>query len=548
MVFTHHRFLKIITDSTYYTDCLEHTMSAQASTKPNTAAPAIVMRGIQKHFGPVWANRDIDLTVDKASIHGIIGENGAGKSTLMSVLYGFYQADEGTIAIDGKEAKIANSTQAIALGIGMVHQHFMLVEPLSALENILLGAEDSWSLDASKNKAREKLQVISERFGLSVPLDEPVGELPVGVQQRVEILKALYRQANILILDEPTGVLTPQEADQLFDVLRDLKSQGVTILIITHKLREIMEITDNVSVMRQGTMVAHRKTTETSAEELAELMVGRPVAKEVEKQAANIGQTRLSARGLSYKDAKGITRLDNVSLELKAGEIVGIAGVSGNGQTELLKILTGELRAQNAQITLYNDAPTEFNQKTYPDPAQLRQQGVGYVPEDRLGQGLLKNFSMQESAILGYHREPRLGSRFSFIPKKVKENTLALIRAFDVRPNLPEIRSANMSGGNQQKLIIAREMERHPKVLIIGQPTRGVDVGAIELIYKEIMKARDAGTAILVVSVELDEILTLSDRILVMNQGKITGELTAEQADPRTIGMLMASTTAMNAA
>ena len=522
-------------------------MSAQASTQPSTAA-AIVMRGIQKHFGPVWANRDIDLTVDKASIHGIIGENGAGKSTLMSVLYGFYQADEGTIAIDGKEVKIANSTQAIALGIGMVHQHFMLVEPLSALENILLGAEDSWSLDASKNKAREKLQVISERFGLSVPLDEPVGELPVGVQQRVEILKALYRQANILILDEPTGVLTPQEADQLFDVLRDLKSQGVTILIITHKLREIMDITDNVSVMRQGTMVAHRKTAETSAEELAELMVGRPVAKEVEKQAANIGQTRLSARGLSYKDAKGITRLDKVSLELKAGEIVGIAGVSGNGQTELLKILTGELRAQNAQITLYNDAPTEFNQKTYPDPAQLRQQGIGYVPEDRLGQGLLKNFSMQESAILGYHREPRLGSRFSFIPKKVKENTLALIRAFDVRPNLPEIRSANMSGGNQQKLIIAREMERHPKVLIIGQPTRGVDVGAIELIYKEIMKARDAGTAILVVSVELDEILTLSDRILVMNQGKITGELTAEQADPRTIGMLMASTTAMNAA
>ena len=522
-------------------------MSAQASTQPSTAA-AIVMRGIQKHFGPVWANRDIDLTVDKASIHGIIGENGAGKSTLMSVLYGFYQADEGTIAIDGKEVKIANSTQAIAQGIGMVHQHFMLVEPLTALENILLGAEDSWSLDASKSKAREKLQAISERFGLSVPLDEPVGELPVGVQQRVEILKALYRQANILILDEPTGVLTPQEADQLFDVLRDLKSQGVTILIITHKLREIMEITDNVSVMRQGTMVAHRKTAETSAEELAELMVGRPVAKEVEKQAANIGQTRLSARGLSYKDAKGITRLDNVSLELKAGEIVGIAGVSGNGQTELLKILTGELRAQNAQITLYNDAPTEFNQKTYPDPAQLRQQGIGYVPEDRLGQGLLKNFSMQESAILGYHREPRLGSRFSFIPKKVKENTLALIRAFDVRPNLPEIRSANMSGGNQQKLIIAREMERHPKVLIIGQPTRGVDVGAIELIYKEIMKARDAGTAILVVSVELDEILTLSDRILVMNQGKITGELTAEQADPRTIGMLMASTTAMNAA
>ena len=527
-------------------------MSAQASpnTAPSTSAPpAIVMRGIQKHFGPVWANRDIDLTVDKASIHGIIGENGAGKSTLMSVLYGFYQADDGTIAIDGKEVKIANSTQAIALGVGMVHQHFMLVEPLSALENILLGAEDSWSLDVSKSKAREKLQAISERFGLSVPLDEPVGELPVGVQQRVEILKALYRQANILILDEPTGVLTPQEADQLFDVLRDLKSQGVTILIITHKLREIMHITDNVSIMRQGAMVAHRKTSETSAEELAELMVGRPVAKEVARQPANVGPTRLSARDLSYKDSKGITRLDNVSLELKAGEIVGIAGVSGNGQTELLKILSGEIRANGGgSITLCGDtegSTVEYSHKNYPDPAQLRLKGVGHVPEDRLGQGLLKNFTMQESAILGYDREPRLGTRFSLIPKKVKALTLELIRAFDVRPSLPEIRSANMSGGNQQKLIIAREMEHHPKILLIGQPTRGVDVGAIELIYKEIMKARDAGTAILVVSVELDEILTLSDRILVMNQGRITGELTAKEADPRTIGMLMASNTAM---
>ena len=527
-------------------------MSAQASpnTAPSTSAPpAIVMRGIQKHFGPVWANRDIDLTVDKASIHGIIGENGAGKSTLMSVLYGFYQADGGTIAIDGKEVKIANSTQAIALGVGMVHQHFMLVEPLSALENILLGAEDSWSLDASKQTARQKLKVISERFGLSVPLDEPVGELPVGVQQRVEILKALYRQANILILDEPTGVLTPQEADQLFDVLRDLKSQGVTILIITHKLREIMHITDNVSIMRQGAMVAHRKTSETSAEELAELMVGRPVAKEVARQPANVGPTRLSARDLSYKDSKGITRLDQVSLELKAGEVVGIAGVSGNGQTELLKILSGEIRANGGgSITLCGDtegSTVEYSHKNYPDPAQLRLKGVGHVPEDRLGQGLLKNFTMQESAILGYDREPRLGTRFSLIPKKVKALTLELIRAFDVRPSLPEIRSANMSGGNQQKLIIAREMEHHPKILLIGQPTRGVDVGAIELIYKEIMKARDAGTAILVVSVELDEILTLSDRILVMNQGRITGELTAKEADPRTIGMLMASNTAM---
>ena len=523
-------------------------MPTQASPH-TTAPPAIVMRGIQKHFGPVKANRDVDLTVEKATIHGIIGENGAGKSTLMSVLYGFYEADDGTISIDGQQVRIPNSTQAIALGIGMVHQHFMLVETVSALENILLGAEDSWSLDKSKQTARAKLEAISQRFGISVPLDEPVGELPVGVQQRVEILKALYRQANILILDEPTGVLTPQEADQLFDVLRDLKSQGVTILIITHKLREIMDITDNVSVMRQGAMVAHRKTSETSAEELAELMVGRPIAKELERQPAQIGQKRLSVQNLSFKDSKGVNRLNQVSLELRAGEIVGIAGVSGNGQTELLKILAGELRAGDGQITLYtDDTAAEFNHKNYPDPAQLRSRGIGHIPEDRLGQGLLKNFTMQESSILGYDREKALGTRWSLVPKKVRESTLALIRAFDVRPNLPEIRSANMSGGNQQKLIIAREMERHPKILIIGQPTRGVDVGAIELIYKEIMKARDAGTAILLVSVELDEILTLSDRILVMNQGRITGELTADEADPRTIGMLMASNTAIASA
>lgn len=508
----------------------------------NTTPYAVELRQINKRFGAVWANQNIDLAIPKATIHGIIGENGAGKSTLMSVLYGFYQADSGDILINGQPVTMHNSTDAIEHGVGMVHQHFMLVEPLTALENILLGAEDSWSLDGSKAKARERLEAISEQFGLKVPLDEPVGDLAVGVQQRVEILKALYRKAQILILDEPTGVLTPQEADQLFDVLRDLRAQGVTVLIITHKLREIMDVTDNVSVMRGGQMIAHCVTAETNKEELAELMVGRPVAKTLAKGNPDQSQVYLSVRNLNYVDAKGIARLQNISLDIHAGEIVGIAGVSGNGQTELLKILAGEMRGTSGVIDFVADGKPEYSCETWPDPKQLREVGVAHIPEDRIGQGLLKNFSMQESAILGYHHDRPLGSKLSLVVSKVRDATMKLIKAFDVRPGIPEIRSANMSGGNQQKLIIAREMTRQPKVLLVGQPTRGVDIGAIEMIYKELVKARDAGAAILVVSVELDEVLTLSDRILVMNQGRITGELAAKDADPRTIGLMMAST------
>ena len=510
-----------------------------------SAPLAVEMRGVNKRFGAVHANQNIDLAIAKGTIHGIIGENGAGKSTLMSVLYGFYTADSGDILLNGQVVKMANSTQAIAHGVGMVHQHFMLVPTLTALENILLGAEESWSLKVSTQNARVKLNQISEQFGLQVPLDELVGNLAVGVQQRVEILKALYRKAQVLILDEPTGVLTPQEADQLFDVLRDLRAQGVTVLIITHKLREIMDVTDAISVMRGGKMVAHRVTAQTHPDELAELMVGRPVVNELTRGTSAQSCSRLAVRQLSYTDESGVARLKNVSFTLKAGEIVGLAGVSGNGQTELLKILSGELRASGGHISLNTDSTHEFTSQTWPSPKNLRTLGVAHVPEDRLGQGLLKNFSLQESAILGYHHELSLGSKLSLVLKKVRASALALIKAFDVRPNLPEIRSANMSGGNQQKLIIAREMARLPKVLLIGQPTRGVDIGAIELIYHEIIKARDAGAAVLVVSVELDEILTLADRVLVMNQGQITGELASANADPKQIGLLMASTEPM---
>lgn len=506
---------------------------------------AVELHQVSKQFGSVWANKNIDLVIKKATIHGIVGENGAGKSTLMSVLYGFYQADSGSIFIDGESVKIAHSTQAIALGIGMVHQHFMLVETLTALENIVLGAESSWSLDQSKRDARIRLQKISDQFGLEVPLDEPVGTLSVGVQQRVEILKALYRQARVLILDEPTGVLTPQEADQLFDVLRALRAQGVTVLLITHKLREIMAVTDYVSVMRAGEMVAHRQTNQTNAGELAELMVGRPVTQDLKRGMTTCSDVYLSVKNLSFTDERGVQCLNNISFDLKSGEIVGLAGVSGNGQTELLKILSGELRGSAGSLRLLHEQ-MEFDYQTWPNPRILRTLGVAHIPEDRLGQGLLKDFNLQESAILGYQRDSEFGSRLSLTPRKVREYAQRLIDAFDVRPSLPDIRSANMSGGNQQKLIIAREMSHHPKVLLVGQPTRGVDIGAIELIYKELIQARDEGAAILVVSVELDEILTLSDRIIVMNQGQITGELTAEQADPKQIGLLMASSSPMS--
>ena len=496
--------------------------TSKTSSKP--APLAVEMRGVNKRFGAVHANQNIDLAIAKGTIHGIIGENGAGKSTLMSVLYGFYTADSGDILLNGQVVKMANSTQAIAHGVGMVHQHFMLVPTLTALENILLGAEESWSLKVSTQNARVKLNQISEQFGLQVPLDELVGNLAVGVQQRVEILKALYRKAQVLILDEPTGVLTPQEADQLFDVLRDLRAQGVTVLIITHKLREIMDVTDAISVMRGGKMVAHRVTAQTHPDELAELMVGRPVVKELTRGTSAQSCSRLAVRQLSYTDESGVARLKNVSFTLKAGEIVGLAGVSGNGQTELLKILSGELRASGGHISLNTDSTHEFTSQTWPSPKNLRTLGVAHVPEDRLGQGLLKNFSLQESAILGYHHELSLGSKLSLVLKKVRVSALALIKAFDVRPNLPEIRSANMSGGNQQKVVLGKALMTEPTVVLLDEPTRGIDVGAKREVYELINRLTAEGKAVILVSSELPELMGLSDRIIMLTAGRIGGE------------------------
>ncbi|WP_310622083.1 ABC transporter ATP-binding protein [Flexibacterium corallicola] len=506
--------------------------------------PAIELSGINKSFGPVHANKDINLVVGKGSIHGIVGENGAGKSTLMSILYGFYTADSGTIQIDGKTVTIQDSKAAIEYGIGMVHQHFMLVDPFTVVENVMLGAEGGALLKGGIDKARKELQRLADEYDMKVDPDAVVGELSVGLQQRVEILKALYRGADILILDEPTGVLTPAEADHLFRILRVLRDQGKTVLIITHKLREIMDVTDAVSVMRRGTIVASRKTAETSMTELAELMVGRSVLLEVEKGEANPGKTLLQVENLNVRDDRGVMRVKDVSFEVKAGEILGIAGVSGNGQSELLEAISGITRAETGKMDL---AGQNVDLSARHDASEMRQMGMSHVPEDRHKMGLVTSFTELENSILGYHREPKYSKGmlldFDVIRKEANER----IEKYDIRPPNCDLKAAKFSGGNQQKVVLAREIERDPDVLLIGQPTRGVDIGAIEYIHKRIIEMRDAGKAVLLVSVELDEIRSLSDRIIVMFDGNVVGER-GPDATEQELGLLMAGVNEESAA
>ncbi len=497
---------------------------------------AIELRGIDKSFGLVHANKDINLTVRKGTIHGIIGENGAGKSTLMSILYGFYQADSGDILVGGNKVTIKDPNAAISSGIGMVHQHFMLVENFTVLENVMLGAEDSQILNTSISKARVELKRLEKEYALEVNPDALIEELPVGLQQRVEILKALYRKADILILDEPTGVLTPPEADHLFRILGQLKDQGKTIIFITHKLREIMAITDEVSVMRRGEMVATRKTKDTSVEELAELMVGRRVLLRVDKGEANPGAVKLAVENLTVRDSRGVTMVDNVSFNLRAGEIVGIAGVAGNGQSELLEAISGIRRAVSGTVLL-NGKPIDVT--GHADPGDLRNRGLAHVPEDRHHVGLVLKFDEAENGILGYHNDKRYLNGVFLDTKAIQVDAEEKIKKYDIRPPNPRLKTANFSGGNQQKIVLAREMERGPDVLIIGQPTRGVDVGAIEFIHKRIIEMRDQGKAVLLVSVELDEIRALSDRIIVMFAGRVVGERDPDATEGE-LGLLMA--------
>jgi len=500
--------------------------------------PAVRLRGICKRFGAVQANDDVTLEVAAGTVHGIVGENGAGKSTLMSVLYGFHAADSGRIEVFGKPVQIRNPHEAIALGIGMVHQHFMLVDTLSALENVLLGAESHALLHRAEAAMRARLDALMASTGLKVELQAQVAELPVGDRQRLEILKALVRGAKILILDEPTAVLTPQETRSLFEVLARLAAQGTTILLITHKLKEVMQLCRRVTVMRAGRVVHETAVADTSAAALATAMIGRKVALGREPRGgAGRGELRLEANGLRWRDALGVTRLHDLSLRLHAGEIVGLAGVSGNGQSELLELLSGMRRPDAGTLRL---GAERFDAAHWLQPRLARRLGLAHVPEDRGARALVMGFAAWESAVLGYEDDAQASRHGWMRNAALREAAARLMERYDVRPRDVELPSASFSGGNQQKLVLARELSRAPHVLLVGQPTRGVDIGAVEFIYGQLRALRAAGCALLLVSSELDEILALADRVLVMHAGRIVGERPVDECSEAGLGLMMA--------
>jgi ABC-type uncharacterized transport system ATPase subunit len=494
---------------------------------------AVEMRGITKRFGEVLANDSINLAIPAQSIHAIIGENGAGKSTIMNILYGFYTANEGEIFINGEKRSINNSRDAIALGLGMVHQHFMLVETLTVTENIILGAEPIAGLAIDYKKASARVRELSEQYGLKINPDARIADLSVGQQQRVEILKTLYRGAQILILDEPTAVLTPQEVTEMFAILRGLREQGKTIIIITHKLAEVLALSDNITVMRDGKVVSSLPTTEATAEKLASLMVGRECLLRVEKKDATPAEATLEVQGLSIIDKKNHAILNDISFSVRSGEILGIAGVEGNGQTELIEILAGLQAPSSGDVLLEGKSIKRL------DARQRKQHGVAHIPEDRHRRGLLLPFDLSGNSILGVHRNVPISGAVLLNQPYIDERAERLVKEYDVRPPNIALSAKALSGGNQQKLIVARELDINPKLILISQPTRGVDIGAIEFIHKKIIEYRDHGAAVLLVSAELDEVLSLSDRVIVMYDGRIVGEVNPKTVSEEEIGLMM---------
>ena len=500
----------------------------------------IEFRDISKQFGAVRANAGVTFGVRKGSIHGIVGENGAGKSTLMSILYGYYQADAGEIFLGGKRALIRNSQDAIRAGIGMVHQHFMLVDCFTVLENIMLGIEGGPLLKKRFQNAQNRLKELEQQYKLEVDPSARIDQLSVGQQQRVEILKLIFRGADILILDEPTAVLTPQEADSLFSILRRFRDEGKTIILITHKLQEIFALTDRVTVMRAGRVVGEVDTASSSEGEVASLMIGRQIETTLPRKAFSPGKLVLQTRQLGLTNGQGVKRLDNVNLRVRAGEIVAIAGVSGNGQSELLELLAGMQLPSTGEIELLGQALPYARRTDADGLAKIyRQLGIAHAPEDRLRDGLIKSESVALNVALGRQTEAPFAANGWLRSQALVARAEQLISEYDVRPTDPQLRIGQLSGGNQQKLVLGREIAAQPALMLVGQPTRGVDIGSIETIHKRLLQLRDAGLAIVLVSVELEEIRALADRIVVMCGGRVTGELAAADFDTTRIGLMM---------
>ncbi len=503
---------------------------------------ALQATGITKRFPGVLANDHVNFELQKGEIHALLGENGAGKSTLMNILYGLYQPDEGQIMINGQPSVIQSPHDAIGKGIGMVHQHFMLVPPLTVTENIMLGQESVTSATRrlgsfsvlDRRSVAARIRELSKQNDLDVDPEAIVQDLPVGAQQRVEIVKALYRSADILILDEPTAVLTPQEADELFVVMRRLAAQGKGIIFITHKLREVFAVSSQISVMRLGKMVGTVKPDEATTEVLAEMMVGRKVLLQIEKADIKPGATALRVENLQVMDDRRHMAVNGVSLECRSGEVLGIAGVQGNGQTELAEALTGLRRTAAGKVTLLDKDITN------PQPRQVIETGTAHVPEDRHKHGLVLSFPIRDNLVLCTYYLPPFASGIEMNFDVIEKNAADQVRTFDVRTPGIQTSAGSLSGGNQQKVIIARELSRSFKLLIVNQPTRGLDVGSIEFIHRRIIAARDEGAAVLLISAELDEIMSLSTRIGVMYKGRILDTLDASTTTREELGLLMA--------
>jgi ABC-type uncharacterized transport system ATPase subunit len=493
---------------------------------------AIDMRGIVKRFPGVVANDGVDLVVRQGEIHALLGENGAGKSTLMNVLFGLYRPDEGMIKVNGRETHFHGPRDAVAAGLGMVHQHFMLIPRFTVAENVILGMEGS-DLALDRNAAEQRVGQLAQEYGLRVDPRAKLEDLPVGMQQRVEILRALYQGSRTLILDEPTALLTPQEVEELYQILERLRAGGGTIIFITHKLREVAAISDRVTVIRRGKTVGTRNTAETTSAELAELMVGREVLLRVERPPATPGEPVLAVSDLRLKGKGHHPALNGLSLSVRRGEIVGICGVEGNGQTELVETIAGLRRPDSGQVLL------KGRDVSASGPTALRRAGLSYIPEDRHHRGLVLNFSLTENVLLGNSEEKPFSQGGIIDYVATEKITGDLMDKFDVRAPSPETLAGSLSGGNQQKLIIARELFREPEVLLAVQPTRGLDVGAIEFVHKQLVGERDKGRGILLVSFDLDEVLDLSDRILVLYQGRIVGDFESGSVERTTLGLLM---------